>query len=121
MKQTLKDFILEWNGSHKHFNFSMQEAPGTGRPTEVEIRYQAAKYKDFLSAKNWLSLKDIVEAKSHGTMFVFTDECLFEYGIVEIKIASANHNYQERIVVGVLRWIYEEFFPNQNPNDDKNE
>ena len=50
-------------------------------------------------------------------MYVVTDEYLFERGIIDIKIASSNHNYQERFVVGVLRWIAEEFFPNEDKND----
>lgn len=117
MKQALKDFILDWNKSHNRFVFSAQEAPVTGRPIEVEIRYSAAKYQDFFSTNKWKKLKDVVEEKSHGTMYVVTDEYLFERGIVEIKIASSNHNYQERLVVGVLRWICEKFFPNEDKDD----
>ena len=113
MKQTLGDFILDWNRSHARFIFSAQEAPATGRPTEVEIRYSAAKYQNFFSTDKWNKLKDVVEAKSHGTMYVVTDEYLFERGIIEIKVASVNHNYQERFVVGVLRWIYEYFQNNE--------
>ena len=112
MRQALSDFILEWNQSHKAFIFSAQEAPGTGRPTDVEIRYSAAKYQSFFSTEKWNKLKDVVEAKSHGTMFVVTDEYLFERGIIGIKVATANHNYQERLIVGVLRWVYGGLFPN---------
>jgi len=117
MKQALKDFIFDWNKSHNRFIFSAQEAPATGRPTEVEIRYSAAKYQDFFSTDEWNRLKDVVEAKSHGTMYVVTDEYLFERGIVEIKVASSNHNYQERFIVGVLKWIGEEFFPKEDKNE----
>ncbi len=117
MKQVLDDFIFSWNKAHKRFIFSAQEAPVIGRPTGVEIRYSAAKYQNFFSTDKWNKLKDVVEAKSHGTMYVVTDEYLFERGIIEIKVASSNHNYQERLVVGVLRWICEEFFPNEDKND----
>ena len=117
MKQTLGDFIFDWNKSHHRFVFSTQEVPATGRPTEVEIRYSAAKYQNVFSTDKWNKLKDVVEAKSHGTMYVVTDEYLFERGIIEIKVASSNHNYQERFIVGVLRWICEEFFPNGDKND----
>ena len=114
MRQTLSDFILDWNKSHKSFTFSAPEAPGTGRPTEVKIRYSATKYQNFFSTEKWNKLKDVVEAKSHGTMYVVPDEHLFERGIIDIKVASANHNYQERYIVGVLRWIYEYFQNNDN-------
>ena len=117
MKQGLDDFIHNWNRLHNGFIFSAQEAPITGRPTEIEIRYSAAKYQDFFSTDKWNTLRDVVEAKSHGTMYVVTDEYLFERGIIEIKVASSNHNYQERFIVGVLRWICEKFFPNEDKNE----
>lgn len=132
MKQTLSDFICEWNQTHRRFIFSAAEAPMCDRPISVDIRYSAAKYQDFYSAKQWNSLTDLVEVKSHGTMYVTTDERLFERGIIEIKVASSNHNYEERLVIGVLRWIGEEFFPQpeisrtshsevSNCNESKNE
>lgn len=113
MKQTLKEFILDWNKSHRHFTFSANNSPITGRPLNIEIRYSAAKYQNFFCTNSWNKLKDVVEAKSHGTMYVVTDEHLFERGIVEIMVASSNHNYQERFIVGVLRWIGEDFFPKE--------
>ena len=113
MQVTLSDFIAQWNKSHKRFNFSAQNAPITDRPTVVEVRYSVAKYQKFFSTENWDRLRGAIEAKSHGTMYVATDEYLFERGIIEIKIASSNHNYQERFIVGTLRWIGEEFFPDE--------
>lgn len=109
MRQTLKSFILDWNKSHNRFVFSVQEALNTSRPTEVGIRYSAAKYQNLFSTDKWNKLRGVVETKSHGTMYVTTDEYLFERGIIEMKVASSNHNYQERLIVGVLRWIYEFF------------
>ena len=120
MKQTLGGFILDWNEHHNRFVFSAQEVPVTGRPTEVEIRYSPAKYHRYLSIEQWDRLVAVVEAKSHGTMYVVSNEKLFRSGIVSIAVASANHNYQERIVVGVLRWIGEEFFQNEEQNKDEN-
>ena len=110
MKQTLQDCILDWNKSHNRFSFWSQEVPDTGRPTEVGVRYSAAKYQKFYSTDEWNRLRDIVDARSHGTMYVVTDEYLYKRGIIDIKVASSNHNYQERHVIGVLRWIGEEFF-----------
>lgn len=120
MKQTLTDFIHSWNQSHKQLIFSVAEAPIIIRPTSIDIRYSAAKYRDFLSAIEWSRLKKLVEAKSHGIMYVVTDDNLFERGIIEIKVASSNHNFQERLVVGVLRWIGEEFFPQRDNETNQN-
>ena len=110
MKQSLREFVSDWNKSHNHFIFSVQEAPIAQLPISIEIRYTTAKYREILSATNWQKLRGAVEIRSHGTMHIVTDEHLFEHGIIEIKIGSMNHNYQEHIVVGVLRWIGEEFF-----------
>lgn len=108
-KQTLDKFISGWNKSRKHFTFSCQKIPVIERPAEVQIRYLTAKYREFLSIDKWVFLKDMVETHSHGTIYVSTDEDLFERGIIDIKVASANYNYQERLVIGVLRWIAEFF------------
>ena len=116
MKQTLKDFILDWNKSHNRFSFWSQEIPDMDRPAEVGVRYSAARYQDFYSTDEWNRLRDIIDAKSRGTMYVVSDEYLFERGIIDIKVASLNHNYQERHVIGVLRWIGEEFFHIQDKN-----
>ena len=107
---TLKEFAEAWNASHKRFIFSIYDNSGVGRPTSVEIRYSAAKYQDLYSTNNWYKLIDVVEAMSHGTMYIVTNEHLFERGIVEAKISSCNHNYAERLVTGVLRWIGEDYF-----------
>lgn len=117
MEQILDSFILDWNKNHNRFIFSAQEAPVTGRPVGIEIRYPAIKYQKFFSTREWDKLNYFVEARSHGTMYVVTDERLFERGIIEIKIASLNHTYQEGFVVGTLKWIYEEFFPNEDKNE----
>ncbi len=116
MGQRLGDFVFSWNRSHNYFVFSIHKASFMERPIGVEIRYSAARYQSLLSTDKWNNLKDVIEAKSHGTMYVVTDEYLFERGIIEIKIASSNHNYQERFIVGVLRWICEDFFLNRDKN-----
>ncbi len=76
----------------------------------MEIRNSAAKYQNFYSIDNWHLLNDMVYARSHGTMFIVTDEYLFGQRIIETKIASCNHNYSERFVIGVLKGIGEKFF-----------
>lgn len=111
LKQTLDEFVKRWNSEHARFTFTVQKVTETNRPVTVEVRYSAAKYQDTFSTKRWKRLKYTVEAMSHNTMFVVSDEYLFESGIVSIAVASSNHNYSERIVVGVLRWIGESFFP----------
>ena len=106
----LMEFVEAWNHSHKRFIFSVYDNSGVNRPTSVEIRYCAVKYRNVYSTDNWYRLNDVVDAMSHGTMFIVTDEYLFERGIIGVKIASCNHNYREGFVIGVLTWIGEKFF-----------
>ncbi len=109
--ESIVDFISDWSKSHsRSFAFSTQVDYITGHPTEVGIRYSAAKYQKNLNAEVWDRLCYFIEVNSHGTMYVYTSEFVFERGIIDIKLSSSNHNYQERLVVGTLMRIAEEFF-----------
>lgn len=109
--QTVKDFVIEWNQTHKRFVYALFYGHGAIRPTSVEVRYSAAKYRNFLyKADTWKTLTETVERISRGTMFAVTDEWLFERGVLEFKIASYNHNYQDKHVISVLKWLGEDFF-----------
>ena len=111
MWQTLRDFVADWNQAHKRFAYAISYGPGVSRPTGVEVRYSAAKYRSFLyKAGTWETLTTNVQEKSRGTMFVVTDEWLLQRGVLEIKIASFNHNYQDKHVISVLKWLGEDFF-----------
>ena len=44
----------------------------------------------------------MVDAKSHGTMFIISNEYLYERRVIEAKIASCNHNYEEQQIAGTL-------------------
>lgn len=109
MKQTLEDFIEEWNATHKHFKFALNGVP-TIR-LDVEIRCSVAKYREFFTIENWNILRDVIEAKSHGNMYIMDCEFgYFQHGCMQAVINSTNHNYDERLIVGALRWLGEEFF-----------
>lgn len=111
MYQSLKDFMIEWNQQHKYFTYAFFYGPGVNRPASVDVRYSAAKYRDFLYGEGtWETMKIQIEAKSHGTMFVITDEWLLQRGVLEIKIASYNHNYKDTYIIDTLRWLGENFF-----------
>ncbi len=116
MKKTLKEFILEWNEAHKHFTFSLHDDPTINRPTGISVRYPACKYQKLYSLENWEKFLCLFDAKAHGTMFISTDKHLFENGIIELNISCQNHNYQEYLIISVLKWIGEEFF-----SDDAND
>ena len=93
------------------FILSVQEAPGVYLITDVDLRYDAEEYQDFLSTETWLKLNDAVESMSLGTMFIVTNERLFRRGIISIKVACFDENYQKRLVYDVIRWINDIFLP----------
>ena len=110
MKQPLEDFIKEWNTTHSHFKFALNGVP-TIR-LKVEIRCSRARYQEFLTAENWNRLSDIIEAQTHGNMYLM--DCgidYFEHGCMYAVINSVNHNYDERLIIGALRWLGEKFIP----------
>ena len=108
---TLDEFILDWNQQNNNrFTFSAVKIPVSGRPANIEIRFSAVRYRNSISTETWNHLFSLVEAKSHHTMYIVTDEFLFERGIISIAVGSSNYNYQERFVVGVLSWIGEIVF-----------
>lgn len=111
MKLTLNGFVQDWNNSHDRFTFLVLETPVINKPVSVEIRYPAVEYRRFYSTEKWNELNGFVDTLSRGTMFVVSNEYLFRRGIIEIKIASQNHNYRENHVICVLKWIGEELFP----------
>lgn len=114
----LVDFVRDWNMTHKRFTLALFFAPEVmNRPTSVEIRYPAARFQRILSSKNWEELNLMLGVRSRHNMYITTSEYLFMRGIIDVKIASQNHNYNDRYAIGALRWIGEELF-GVNPDED---
>ena len=73
------------------------------RPICIEIRFVAIAYKtDRVDWKNFVF--DMKEA-SHLTAFISTNEEMFQNGIIEIKLSSQNHNFEEGKIVETLRFM----------------
>ena len=113
--QSVQDFINGWNnpkdGSKRNVMFRSDVVVSGERPTTISVRYSAAKFRSFCLAEEWRNLVSMVQEKSRNLLFVSTDEDLFANGIININVATMNHNYSDRNIIGVLRWIGEEFFP----------
>ena len=101
---TLKEFVEAWNESHKRFIFSVYDNSGVNRPTSVEIRYPAVRYKNFYSTDNWNRLNDMVDALSHGTMFIVSNEYLYEPRSLHAIIITKNSGLQE-LCYGLVKSI----------------
>lgn len=113
--QSVHDFINDWNnpkdGLRRNVMFRSDVVVSGERPTKISVRYSAAKFKSFCLAEKWKDLVSMVQEKSRNLLFVSTDEDFFAHGIIDIDVAAMNHNYSDRNIIGVLRWIGEEFFP----------
>ena len=109
-KQTLQEFVFNWNKSHKRLNFLVNYIPVIDRPTSIEIRFSTVQYRKFLTTDMWEDFKEHVRYCSHNNMYVVTNQDLYEKGVINIAVASSNHNYRECFVVSVLKWMTEQFF-----------
>lgn len=110
MNQTLEDFIEEWDTTHSDFKFALDGVPEIR--LYVEIRCSTTRYQKFLTAENWNRLSCVIEAQTHGNMYLM--DCgldYFEHGCMYAVINSANDNYDERLIIGALRWLGEKFIP----------
>lgn len=109
MRQSLSNFVLDWNKSYEKFKFSYDETPVTKRPTRVEVRFSANEYENTYSHNAFSKLQDLVIKNSHDTMYIVTDRNLLRRGIIEIKIASEDTDYREAYVVDALESLGKEF------------
>ena len=112
MMQTLEDFVNEWNATHSHIRFALNGDSEFRLSMEVEIRCSRERYQKFLTAENWNRVSYMIEAQTHGIMYLM--DCglnYFEHGCMHAVIDSANHNYEERLIIGALRWLGEKFIP----------
>ena len=106
----LNDFTIDWNKAHRSFFFTIQWAPVVGRPVNIEMRYSAVCYKNLYTTNDWNHLRAMVGLKSHNLMMVVSSEEAFSQGVVQIVISSANHDYNESLIVDALKWISRVFF-----------
>ena len=106
----LNDFTIDWNKAYRSFFFTIQWAPVVGRPVNIEMRYSAVCYKNLYTTNDWNHLRAMVGLKSHNLMMVVSSEEAFSQGVVQIVISSANHDYNESLIVDALKWISRDFF-----------
>lgn len=112
MYETAKEFVSGWNNHHKHEKIIFY-VDGSERHqiTDLKVRFAATKYRRHYEDGFWDRLTAMVEQCSHGTIFVASNKTLFNNGILEMKVASANNNYKEEYFQATLCWLGEELFP----------
>ena len=74
------------------------------------MRYTAICYRDLYTTDDWNHFRTMVGLKSHNLMMVVSNEEAFGQGVVQIVISSANHDYNESLIVSTLEWISRDFF-----------
>ena len=115
----LRAFTEAWNKGHARVLFHLDWCTIEQRalPVRVAIRYNATAYKYGFDGK-WGELNEMIAIKSHGLMFVTSNEEMFARGIISAEIASCNFNYKQRFVVETLRWIGKIFLPSMETKQD---
>ena len=76
----------------------------------IEMRYSAVCFRDLYTTDDWNHFKAMVGLRSHNLMMVVPSEEAFSQGVVQIVISSANHDYNESLIVRTLEWISRDFF-----------
>ena len=105
---TIKDFIANWNKTHKGVKFAAYKVSGMNCPVSVEVRYpELDVVRGGLLSKDWNQLNVLIEEESDDTLVVTTNEKSFEKGIIELKIAFRSKNFDERRVAWALEKIGE--------------
>lgn len=110
MMQTLEEFIDEWNATHSYFKFVLDGV--SMLRLNVKICCSTTIYQKFLTIENWSRLSCVIEGQTHGNMYLL--DCgldYFEHGCMYAVINSVNDNYDERLIIGALRWLGEKFIP----------
>ena len=114
----ISEFISNWNKTHTKVIFASCEAPENGRLVSVEVRFPTSEITSSGDVhEKWCCFSGPAGFKSHGTMYVVTNEELFSRGIVEFKVASLSHKYREEFVIDTLIWIGEVFFSDKSRNN----
>ena len=114
-KQTLKEFIIDWNKTHQYFfSFTPIFTPVTERPIAIEVRFDPKKCRRE-SPYNNMWPEDYVYAKffmnkERPFICVARNHDFFEMGIFSVEVLSCSPDYDEEKVVEILKGITEEYF-----------
>lgn len=112
MKQSVLNFVEEWNKSHPKLTFVVAGAQSGNvyRATSISVRFPPAQYHHLYDVDVWRRMTVSCSQKSHHTIIAASDEDVFQDGILEFFVASQGHNYKEYYIIKVLKWLGEEFF-----------
>lgn len=103
---TVKEFVKEWNKTHKKVFFTSYKASGSERPVSVEVRFPELPQSG-VDLMNWNLVNALVEDESDGTMVITTNACSFEKGIIQLLISSRHTHFDERRIVYTLEKLGE--------------
>lgn len=95
--------------------FSLIRDRETEALLNIEVRFSPVGYRWYNLAEKWETLKYNVQALSHKTLFVATTPEMLCGGVLELKVASRNHNFREDRIAKTLKWL-SEYFSRKRPN-----
>ena len=104
--KAIEKFISDWNTQNETLFFIPKVSPK--KPSKIIIRFapdsRPTKIKD-----PWDKLIIGVETKSRGILSVSTNEVMYNWGIVELKIGKQDSIAEEETIIETLEWIGRSF------------
>lgn len=110
----LETYVENLNAQATHIAdpvFYLHRDTETGVLLSIEVRFSPASYRWYNLAETWESLTYNAQTRSHKTLFVATTPEMLSGGILELKVASRNHNFREDFIAKTLEWLSGYFFP----------
>ena len=94
-------FTCDWNQDSQDVMFTSVSNPETGRVSTIEVRFAPLEGAEY----DWEEICGQVGSLSRYNMIVGSEPEMIGYGIIDLKVASMKHNYDEGVIIGVLRWL----------------
>lgn len=107
----IQEFTEAWNREHEHLKFSVIEDQWTGRPNLIGVRFDPAIYSVGSDPEYWLDLADWIEDESNWLCYVDNQPELAQQGILDIRVSSLKHNYDDDTIIDMLSWLGEMAIP----------
>lgn len=110
-KQSLRDFVVEWNSAHKHeFIFTVIYAPVEERPVSILVRYNPKKYRQQARFAHWRVASYVEGLFFNKDQIMAVKDESYELGKITIDVHPCLVSYSEQKIIEVLKSIGEEFF-----------
>ena len=97
----LEQFARDWNRESTSVSINVLADSEMHLPSSIEVRFSPL----MGAVYDFEELMEQIESLSRMTMVVASSADAVDLGIIDLKVASRKFNYDETVVIGVLRWL----------------